>query len=123
MAFSRLDDYLNVQEDGSAVADMSVLAEDPNAGAALQEMTTEEYTEGRGEDAREVKRIKFKLADKAKSLEMLGKHLKLFTDVKEINFGDLSKFSDTQLAALAEKFSGAGVSQESGTSGDRTAEG
>ena len=41
--------------------------------------------EGRGEGARVVKRIRFKLASKINALELLGKHLKLFTEKIEIS--------------------------------------
>ena len=36
--------------------------------------------EGRGENAREVKKVRFKLADKRAALVDLGRHHKLFTD-------------------------------------------
>ena len=48
--------------------------------AAIQECTVEHYTEGSGASARQVKRIKFKLADKRAALVDLGRHHKLFTD-------------------------------------------
>jgi phage terminase small subunit len=48
--------------------------------AAIGERTVEHYTEGRGEDAREVRRVKFKLADRLRALELLGKHHELFTE-------------------------------------------
>jgi hypothetical protein len=45
--------------------------------AALQEVTVESYMDGGGENAREVKKVRFKLADKRAAL---GRHHKLFTD-------------------------------------------
>ena len=36
--------------------------------------------DGRGEDARDVKRTRFKLADKKAALESIGRHLGMFTD-------------------------------------------
>jgi phage terminase small subunit len=78
LAFSNMADYVRIQDDGTAYVDLSDLT--PEQTAAIQEIVTDEYTEGRGEDAAAVKKIKFKLADKRGALELLGKHLALFTD-------------------------------------------
>jgi phage terminase small subunit len=43
-------------------------------------VTVDEFMDGRGEHAREVRRVKFKLASKIAALEFLGKHHKLYTD-------------------------------------------
>lgn len=80
MGHSNMLDYIRVV-DGDAVVDLSGLTREQ--AAAMQEITVEDYVDGRGEDARDVKRIKFKLADKARSLELLGKHLALFADRQE----------------------------------------
>ena len=45
-----------------------------------QELTVDEHIEGKAKDKRKVRRTRFKLADKDRSLELLGKYLKLFTD-------------------------------------------
>lgn len=80
LAFANMADYIKVQ-DGDAYIDFSQLSRDQ--AAAIGEITVEEYTEGRGEEKRDIKRTKFKLADKRGALELLGKHLKLFTDQVE----------------------------------------
>lgn len=85
MGFSNMRDYMNVTADGDAYLDLSELTREQ--AAAIQEVTVDDYTEGRGEDAREVKRLKVKLADKKGPLELLGKHLKLFTEKHEMSFG------------------------------------
>ena len=36
--------------------------------------------DGAGDDSREVRRTRFKLSNKRESLELLGRHLRLFTD-------------------------------------------
>jgi phage terminase small subunit len=77
MAFSNMLDYVGVK-DGDAYIDLSKLTRDQ--AAAIQEITVDEYMEGRGEGARNIKRTRFKLADKRGSLELLGKHVRLFTD-------------------------------------------
>jgi phage terminase small subunit len=48
--------------------------------AAIQEYTVEHYAEGHGDEAKTVKKIKIKLADKRAALVDLGRHHKLFTD-------------------------------------------
>lgn len=77
MGHSNMLDYIRVV-DGDAVVDLSNLTREQ--AAAMQEITVEDYVDGRGEDARDVKRIRFKLADKARSLELLARHLKLLGD-------------------------------------------
>lgn len=61
----------------------SVASLNRNHAAAIQEYTVEHYTDGHGDDAREVKKIKLKLADKRGALVDLGRHHKLFTDKSE----------------------------------------
>jgi len=51
--------------------------------AAVQEITVEDFTDGRGEDAREVKRVKLKLADKRPALVDIGRHLGMFKERHE----------------------------------------
>lgn len=73
-----MQDYMRIGPDGSPVLDFENLTRDQ--AAALQEVTVETYTEGRGKTAREVKKVRFKLADKRAALVDLGRHHKLFTD-------------------------------------------
>ncbi len=82
IGFSNMLDYIKVQGDGTAYVDLTEL--DRDKSAAIQEVTVDEYVEGSGKDARTVKRVRFKLADKGTSLELMGKHLKLFTDKVEV---------------------------------------
>ena len=82
VGFSNILDYLKITDEGDAYVDLSRLTRE-KAGAVL-EITVDEYTEGRGKDARKVKRTKFKLADKIRALELLGKYLKLFTERVEV---------------------------------------
>ena len=106
MGFARMDNYIGVNELGDPFIDLSAIKDDSGLAAAVQEITVDEYTEGRGEDKREVKRVKFKLADKRGSLELLGKHLKLFTEKHELKFGDLESLTDEQLTLLVSRLSG-----------------
>jgi phage terminase small subunit len=54
IAFSNTDDFIAIQDDGSAIVDFSTATREQLASLAAFE--AEEYTEGRGKDARLVKR-------------------------------------------------------------------
>lgn len=78
LAFANMQDFMRVTSEGEPYVDVSLLTRDQ--AAALQEFTVEDYTEGRGDDAREVKRVRIKLSDKRAALTELGRHLGLFSD-------------------------------------------
>lgn len=78
IGFSNMLDYITITDGGDPVTDFSALT--PDQAAAINEITVEEYTEGRGDDARNVKRTKFKLSDKRSALVDMGKHLGMFKD-------------------------------------------
>ena len=82
IGFSNMSDFIKVQPDGSAYVDLSGLTRDK--AAAISEVTSEVYMEGSGEEARAVKRTKFKLSDKRAALVDLGKHLGMFIERKEL---------------------------------------
>ena len=82
LAFSNILDYVKIDKNGDPRPDLSNLTRDQ--AAAIQEITVDEYMDGRGKGARKVRRIKIKLVDKVRALELLGKHLKLFTDRVEV---------------------------------------
>ncbi|QHI17204.1 terminase small subunit [Acinetobacter haemolyticus] len=78
IGFSNMLDYITITDGGDPITDFSALT--PDQAAAISEITVEEYTEGRGDDARNVKRTKFKLSDKRAALVNMGKHLGMFKD-------------------------------------------
>ena len=78
IGFSNMLDYITITDGGDLLTDFSKLTRDQ--AAAISEIVVEEYTEGRGEDARNVKRTKFKLSDKRSALVEMGKHLGMFKD-------------------------------------------
>lgn len=86
LGFSNMADFVRTQEDGSAYTDFSMLTREQ--AAAIQELTVEEYTEGRGEEAKPVKRTKFKLADKKGALVEIGRHLGMFDDKLKLTGAD-----------------------------------
>jgi len=83
LGYSNMTDFVVLQYDGTPQFDVSGLTRDQFA--AVQEMTIDTYIEGSGDDGREVRSVKVKLAPKTPALEALGRHLKLFTDVIQTN--------------------------------------
>jgi phage terminase small subunit len=86
IGFANMADYLKANPGGDPYLDFSALTRDQ--AAALQEVTVEDFKDGRGEDARDVRRVKFKLADKRAALVDLGRHLGLFVDKHELSGPD-----------------------------------
>lgn len=91
MGFSNMLDYISVQKDGFAYVDLSKLSREQ--AAAIQEITTDSYVadseDDEGEEqGRVVTKVKFKLADKRGSLELLGKYLRLFGERLDIGTVD-----------------------------------
>jgi phage terminase small subunit len=83
LAEANMMDYMTITDSGEAFVDFSKLTRDQ--AAAIQEITIDETGGGGGDGRREkVQRTRFKLASKRDSLELLGKHLKLFTDKTEL---------------------------------------
>jgi phage terminase small subunit len=87
IGFSNMADYMRVGGDGDPVLDFSGL--DRDKSAALSEVTVDRYVEGGGDEARDVKRVKFRLHDKRAALVDLGKHLGMFTEKHE-HSGEIS---------------------------------
>lgn len=81
IAFANMQDFMRVGENGDPFVDLSNLTRDQ--AAALGEFTVEDFTDGRGEDARDVRRVKIKLNDKRAALVDIGRHLGMFTDKHE----------------------------------------
>lgn len=71
IGFSNMADYTSITDDGDIVNDFTGV--DRDQMAAISEIQVEEYTEGRGDGARNVKRTKFKLSDKRGALMDLAK--------------------------------------------------
>lgn len=77
IANANLDDYFARNADGQRLG-ISLTDVSRAKMAVLEEVTVEEYVEGRGEDAERIKRTKVKLrsSNEARAaLELLGKHL------------------------------------------------
>jgi phage terminase small subunit len=86
VGFANMGDYLHATTGGDPFFVYDQLTDEQKA--ALSEVTVEDFKDGRGEDARDVRRIKFKLYDKLGALEKLGKHLGMFKDKVELTGKD-----------------------------------
>lgn len=101
LAFANTLDYVRVTDAGDAVVDLSELTRDQ--AAAISELTVDQYLDGRGEDARAVKKVKFKLADKKGALDSLAKHLGMFIERHEHSITGMSDAERAdRLAAILE---------------------
>lgn len=78
IGFANMQDYMRIGSEGDPWLDFSDLTREQ--AAAITEMTVEDFKDGRGDDARDVRRVKFKLADKRSALVDLGKHLGMFKE-------------------------------------------
>ena len=86
MGFANMIDYMTIRDGKLSEFDYSKLTREQ--AAAIQEVTMD-TTGGAGDGERKlVLRTRFKLGDKRGSLELLGKHLKLFTDKFEASGPD-----------------------------------
>ena len=86
VGFANMGAYLKATSGGDPYFDYASLTDEQKA--AIAEVTVEDFTDGRGEDARQVRRIKFKLHDKLGALEKLGKHLGMFSDKVNLHGAD-----------------------------------
>jgi phage terminase small subunit len=82
LGFANIQDFVS-QTGGETFFDISKV--DRMTAAAVQEFTIEETTYGKGENERMMRRTRLKLCDKKGSLELLGKHKKLWTEKHEMS--------------------------------------
>ena len=104
IGFANMADFMTVGPSGEPVLNWQDLTRDQ--AAALQEVTVDEYVEGRGEDARQVRRVKFKLAPKQAALEQIGIELGMFvkrTDNRHLVERRFSQMSPEEQEAAAEE--------------------
>lgn len=78
IAFGTMGDFMRVGPDGLGYVDLSEIGDAQKA--IISELTVDEYTEGRGEDARDVKKTKIKLSDKQAALDKLTRILGGYRD-------------------------------------------
>ena len=78
LGFANMLDYMRIGEDGDPFVDLSALTRAMAAG--LIAFKCEDFKDGRGEDARDVRRIEIKMADKVRPLIELIRLLKPAAD-------------------------------------------
>jgi len=83
IGFANMLDYITIGSNGDPFVDLSKLSRDQ--ASAIAEVTVEDFVDGRGEDARVVRKIKFKLHDKRASLVDLGRHIGMFKERVELD--------------------------------------
>lgn len=88
IGFANMLDYVSITSGGEPFIDLSALNREQ--AAAIAEMVVEDFKDGRGEDARNVRRIRFKLNDKQTALVNLGKHLGMFKDTVKLDVTGLA---------------------------------
>jgi len=76
LGFSNMMNYIQVDANGDPRIELGDLTDDTSA--AIKKITVEEYKEGRGDSAREIKKITLELHDKKAPLIALGKYLGVF---------------------------------------------
>lgn len=95
LAFANMMDYITINSDGLVDVDLSKLTRDQ--AAAIQEITADIYIDrSMDADGERVKKVKFKLSDKSKNLELLGRHLKMFTDKVEHGIKALEELAEAK---------------------------
>ncbi len=97
IAFANLGDYFRIGPDGLPALDLANMTRDQAAG--LRDIVAEEYTTGRGEAARRIKRFRIKLGDKLAALDRLGKHLGMFNTESPVTIqmgSDVPAYTDTE---------------------------
>ena len=79
VAFSNIEDYVSVNGDGELSVDLSGMTHEE--AAAVSSVETSRFLD---DDDRMTTTVKFKLYDKLRALELLGKHLKMFRDIIDV---------------------------------------
>jgi phage terminase small subunit len=88
IAFGTIENFITFTSDGEPRIDLSQATSEQRA--VLAEVQVEDFTEGRGEDKRDVRRVKIKPYDKLRALEILMKHRGLLNEKMEHTFPDLA---------------------------------
>ena len=98
IGFANMMDYMRIGPSGDPVLDFSNLTREQ--AAALTEVTVDDYIDGRGENARDVRKVKFKLGDKRAALMDIAKLFGWIVERRENKIVDeFENLSDQELEA------------------------
>ena len=86
IARADMGSFMQFRDDGQVFLDWSNLPRD--ATKLIREITQEEFIDGSGDDARMVRRTKFRLHDKINALKLVGTHLGMFVQAHKHKFED-----------------------------------
>lgn len=96
IGFANMADYTRLVGE-ERVIDLSETTRDQLA--AVQEISVEDFKDGRGAGARDVRRVKLKLGDKKGALVDIGREIGMFIARSEVGKpGDFSELTDGELA-------------------------
>ena len=97
-ASANMMDYMRVGPSGDPVLDFSKLTREQ--AAALTEVTVDDYVDGRGENARDVRKVKFKLGDKRAALMDIAKLFGWIVERRENKIvNEFESMTDEQIEA------------------------
>lgn len=97
VGFSTIKNFVRTNEAGDVYLDFSAMTDDD--WAAIQEITVEERTIGRDDNAQKVTRTKAKLWSKMDALNTIAKHLGMLSDKVEVTH----RYEQMDRRELAEK--------------------
>ena len=83
IADSNMLAYVALDADGAAHTDLRPVTRDQ--AYAISEILTEEYVEGHGPSAAQMKSVKLKLKDSLRALELIGKNLGMWKEKLEVD--------------------------------------
>ena len=101
IGFANLEDYIRVSKDGDPYVDLSAMTREQ--AAAISEVSVEDFPEGRGKDARMVRKVRVKFHDKKSALVDIGKHLGMFKTKVEVSGPDGGPLEVDDLKGLSNK--------------------
>lgn len=86
IADSSVGDLIDLDEKGQPFFNWKKMT--PDIRKALADLDIHEYKEGRGPNARDVKKIRVRMQDQMKALELLGKYLGMWKEKVELTSED-----------------------------------
>jgi len=98
IAESNMANYIRTSNDGTTTVDLRGKSKDELYG--IQELTTETYLVGKGDNKHPVTVVKVKLADRFKANEALARYRRLFNEQPQVQVNiALANMSDAALEA------------------------